>query len=67
MSQRTSRRKSEAIRPEQVYRVLKAGPLTTKQICTRTCLSGNGAEHMLRTLPGIHHGKNGQTNLWSLE
>lgn len=67
MSNRTSHRKTEQVTPEQVYRVLRATPLTTKQVCQRLGLSSNGAEHMLRTTPGIHRGKIGKTNLWSLE
>lgn len=68
MSNRVSHRKTELVTPEMVYRVLRAGALTTKQVCQRLGLSDNGAENLLRTLPGIHRGKIGkQKNIWSME
>lgn len=70
MSNRVSRRNCEQVTVEQVYRVLRAGALTTKQVCQRLGMSGNGAEKLLKSLPGVHHGKIGSAqkrNLWSLE
>lgn len=68
MSMRVAKRKSEQTTPEMVYRVLRAGALTTRQVCERLGMSDHGAEKWLRTLPGIHQGKIGnRKNIWSLE
>ena len=67
MSSRSMPRNSERITLDQVKRILKGCPLTTKQFCKRTLMSGKGAEHLLRSLPGVHRGKIGRVNLWSLE
>lgn len=70
MSNRVSHRKcvAEQITPAMVQRALRAGPLTTTQICERLGLSKNGTLKLLETTPGIQKRKRGaQTNLWSLE
>lgn len=67
MSGRAMRRHSERITIEDVRRILRSSPLTTKQFCKRAGMSGKGAEYLLRTMPGIHRGKIGRVNLWSLE
>lgn len=65
--QRESHRKSEAITPKRVFGLLKGRGLTTQQFCSRTGLSSNGAENLLKSTPGVHRGKIGRVNLWSLE
>ena len=54
--------------PEQIYRVLRAGALTTKQVCQRLGITDTYANRLLTSLPGIHRGKIGsQKHIWSLE